>query len=137
MQIAIEIPKYIVDMCKASGCVIDADTEKVGKAIANGTPLPEQHSDLIERDALKQRIASVFPMVSAGVTSEIDAMPTIIPATEEEQIEKCCFTCKWDYSNFKEYVDEEEKLAHCRKCKQASGYEPMKAGRQSATEEGE
>ena len=41
MQIVIEIPKYIVDMCKASGCVIDADAEKVGKAIATGTPLPE------------------------------------------------------------------------------------------------
>ena len=56
MQIVIEISKYIADMCKECGCVIDADTEKVGKAIKNGTPLPEHHGDLKDVDEIAKAI---------------------------------------------------------------------------------
>lgn len=51
MKLIIDIPKYIADMCKECGRVIDADTEKVGKAIKNGTPLPKGHGRLIDADA--------------------------------------------------------------------------------------
>lgn len=53
MKLIIDIPKYIADMCKECGRVIDADTEKVGKAIKNGTPLPKGHGRLIDADELK------------------------------------------------------------------------------------
>lgn len=52
-------------------------------AVMNGTVLPEHHGKLIDADALKQRIAKVFPMVYGGVASEIDNAETIIPATKE------------------------------------------------------
>lgn len=87
MQIVIEIPKYIIDMCKASGCVIDADVEKVGEAIANGTPLPEHFGELIERDkVLKSLVNYVGGKKSLGQC--IDDVPTIIEATEQKQHER-------------------------------------------------
>jgi hypothetical protein len=84
MQIVIDVPKYIVDMCKASGCVIDADTEKVGKAIATGSPLPEHHGRLIDADALlKEHPINTYTFPSIVVENA----PTIIPATKEAESE--------------------------------------------------
>lgn len=77
MQIVIDIPKYIADMCKECGRVIDADTEKVGKAIKNGTPLPK-HGRLIDADALLRKHTKIdtYPFPSTTINSA----PTIIEA---------------------------------------------------------
>jgi len=97
MQIVIEIPKYIVDMCKASGCVIDADTEKVGKAIATGSPLPEHHGRLIDADKYIENMHKTewlgddvkdeyLEEISVDTFNEIT--PTIIPATAKTLFDK-------------------------------------------------
>ena len=81
MQIVIDIHKEeYEDIIHDEACGLHPLT----RAVFKGIVLPEHHSDLIERDALKQRIASVFPMVYGGVASEIDGADTIIPATESE-----------------------------------------------------
>ena len=41
MQVIIEIPKFVYDMAKAQKKVIDADVDIVGKAIIEGTILPD------------------------------------------------------------------------------------------------
>lgn len=43
MKLIIEIPKFVYDMIKATNKVIHADSEIVGEAILNGTPLPKGH----------------------------------------------------------------------------------------------
>ncbi len=52
--------------------------QKIGKWIANGTPLPKHHGRLIDADMLRKNW--VF---GSREKIEIDAAPTIIPATKE------------------------------------------------------
>jgi len=55
MKIVIDVPKTIYTNIKSSFSIklSDANTDKVIKAIKNGTPLPKGHGDLIDRDKLE------------------------------------------------------------------------------------
>lgn len=50
MHVVIEIPKFVYDMTKAQKKVIDADVDIVGKAIIEGTVLPDNatNGDMIK-----------------------------------------------------------------------------------------
>lgn len=59
VEAVVKIPKFVYDMTKAQKKVIDADVEIVGKAIANGTVLHENHGKIvdlgnIDRDKIEQ-----------------------------------------------------------------------------------
>lgn len=56
IRMVIDIPKYVYDTCKDLSLVADADIEKVGKAIANGTLLPKGHGRtiILSEDAVKR-----------------------------------------------------------------------------------
>ena len=136
IELVIKIPKELINQLDDDNypSIISWFETTLYCAIKNGIPLPKGYGDLIDRnELLKQPLDNVnYP------SNYVRIAPTIIPATKEEkQIKKYCYTCKWDYSNFKEYADEATKLAHCRNCKQASGHEPMKVGRQTVTKEGD
>ena len=81
MELVCNIPDKLYRKWETSKFTLEEAVQFVD-CVMKGIPL-SKHYDLIERDTLKQRIASVFPMVSAGVISEIDTMATIIPATKE------------------------------------------------------
>ena len=101
MQIVIEIPKEAYKLLQREG-VDWLGAEHILDAVANGTPLPEHHR-LIEADRLKEELD--YYIREAGWSDDhnealtrckefIDHVPTIIPATEEKQIEKNCDNCK-------------------------------------------
>ena len=50
MHVVIEIPKFVYDMTKAQKKVIDADVDIVGKAIVEGSVLPDNatNGDMIK-----------------------------------------------------------------------------------------
>lgn len=99
MQIVIEIPdgtKNAIDM----GTINQVLTSKVWKAIKNGTPLPEHHGDLVDRNELlkqyglenatkygnkdaEQQKHSYSTMMMYEIADMIEDAETIIPATKE------------------------------------------------------
>lgn len=96
MQILINIPKeqYISLNPKSRNDVIEVvDDVLIIDAIKNGIPLPEHHSDLIERsslnvDNLDCAYDSNFELdfgrlYTLDVVKMIEKAPTIIPATKE------------------------------------------------------
>lgn len=57
MQIAIDIDKELYEDIKEHGlCGYCSDLEIVNEAIANGTPLPEGHGDLINKSKIYEAI---------------------------------------------------------------------------------
>ena len=86
MQIVIEIPEaeYIATKVLVQSHNIGSANDRV---IANGTPLPEHHGDLIDKDAIQEIMIDDglhFIIWRKGLDMEckINA-PTIIPATKE------------------------------------------------------
>ena len=58
MQIVIDIPKGFYNHVKGHKDIFTyglVNGEKIGEIIANGIVLPEQHGDLIDRDAFERR----------------------------------------------------------------------------------
>ena len=53
MQIVIDVPEYIYKLCQGHGDI-------VYKYIANGTPLPKGHGDLVDRDAISERYFAIY-----------------------------------------------------------------------------
>ena len=90
MKIVIDIPKFVYDMTKAQKKVIDADVEIVGKAIANGTPLPKGHGRLIDEDEIKWDelwIENQYGRCCVGYAADLVHTPTIIEADKEVENE--------------------------------------------------
>lgn len=65
MQAVIEIPKFVYDMTKAQKKVIDADVEIVGKAIVEGSVLPDNATN---GDVVK----ALFPNIDKNFSNVID-----------------------------------------------------------------
>ena len=51
MKIVIDIPDFIYERLKED---VDCGMVNLNSAIANGTPLPKEHGDLIDRDKLEK-----------------------------------------------------------------------------------
>ena len=96
MQIVIDIPEEDFDRLKKRIKFAPLDATHYETAIANGTPLPEHHSDLIERDAVcisecnltikdcAQRCTFSLPCKEMTlVRAAVNNTPTIIPAMKE------------------------------------------------------
>jgi len=100
MQIVIEISEEDrKDICNIH--FVHEDLKfKIGKSIMNGTPLPDHHGDLIDRNKLikqyglenatkygnkdaEQQRHSYSTMMMYEIADMIDDAPTIIPATKE------------------------------------------------------
>jgi len=54
MQIVIDIPEEIVKYIKNNGCLSVIYIDEVAKAIQKGTPLPEEHNNLIDFNSLEE-----------------------------------------------------------------------------------
>lgn len=64
MQAVIEIPKFVYDMIKAQKKVIDADVEIVGKAIVEGSVLPDNATN---GDVIKALFPDGSQVKGAGI----------------------------------------------------------------------
>jgi hypothetical protein len=85
MKIVIDISD---DTYKAvyNGCMLPPDVENVVNAIKNGTPLPEQHGDLFDRNSLEldSDWSDYYDGFSAYSESQVRLAPTIIEGSESE-----------------------------------------------------
>lgn len=89
MEIVINISEESYKNIKEQVGKRDYPDMQIGRAIANGIPLPKGHGRLVDADALKQvyentEDAEVCKWTLYGVTSEIDDAETIIDAEECE-----------------------------------------------------
>lgn len=57
------------------------DKKQIGKIVG---VLPEQHGDLIDRDALKDIISNARRLGTVAINYYIDHQPTIVPAERSE-----------------------------------------------------
>ena len=114
MQIVIEIPESTYKEIMYDSQFTDWNLNCYERAIKNGTPLPEHHSDLIERDALLDNVKdygegqSKLMLIDPYYVRRAD---TIIPATKEENLEKSCKNCRY---HDKGMLDAESK--RCEAC---------------------
>ena len=94
MQIVIDINEHIYKQIMADSEVYILDNEVdrilIENAIYNGTPLPEHHGDLIDRDELKSKIMyaedkayETWDELYDCVLEDIENAPTIIEADKE------------------------------------------------------
>ena len=94
MQIVIDIPEAEYDLIvNDEACGLNVLT----RAIANGTPLPKGHGDLIDRNAVNEEFYSIYnsAMACSNKPSDkylldkwsvcLDTSPTIIEADEVEE----------------------------------------------------
>lgn len=78
MKIVIDIPEYIYKLCQGHGDI-------VYRYIANGTPLPKGHGDLIDRNKIEY-LKAIYDMRWSRITPSECAQkikysaPTIIEA---------------------------------------------------------
>lgn len=64
MHVVIEIPKFVYDMTKAQKKVIDADVDIVGKAIVEGSVLPDNATN---GDVIKALFPDGSQVKGAGI----------------------------------------------------------------------
>ena len=57
MKLVIEIDSYVLEHCKRH--VREHYANNIEEAIANGIPLPEEHGDLVDRDAINDRFYNI------------------------------------------------------------------------------
>ena len=84
MQIVIEIDEKLHGRIFHSDTIYDDDKADVVKAIVNGTPLPKNHGDLIDRNKLldcSYEIDSFYCLYDLVVSvDDVKDAPTIIEA---------------------------------------------------------
>ena len=100
MQIVIDIPRYVAELCCENKINAPVDIATIVNAIRNGTPLPKGHGRLIDADELEEMFgkkcvgdcgACVTKRQTDGkgrfydTCSLIDLAPTIIEADEEKE----------------------------------------------------
>lgn len=96
MKIVIDIPQYIYEHAKEQS--EDSNDEwDVMRAIANGTPLPKGHGDLIDKEKLKGNINGWYDFMKdickqpymtlkqEEIIGKIDMMTPIIEADKEKE----------------------------------------------------
>ena len=79
MKIVIDIPDFIYERLKED---VNCGMVNLNSAIANGTPLPKGHGDLIDRSKLHTNYVGTELDTDLAVYLEptIDNAPTVIPA---------------------------------------------------------
>lgn len=77
MKLVIDIPEEAYELLKNEG-VDWLGAEHILDAVANGTPLPEDHGDLIDVNAI--RIIESFDGCRYALEREIRRLPVIIKA---------------------------------------------------------
>jgi hypothetical protein len=77
MQIVIEIPEESYRLLQNKG-VDWLGAEHILTAVANGTPLPKGHGDLIDKDMVLRNAKSTQTIV------DVNNVPTIIPAERSD-----------------------------------------------------
>ncbi len=88
MQIVIEFPKEVWE--RYVNLALDGEALSFwGNLIANGTPLPKGHGDLIDRDCLELDCdwSDYYDGFSAYSESQVRLAPTVIEADKEESEE--------------------------------------------------
>ena len=100
IELVIKIPEGVMEYIKNNDCLAVSYIDEVAKAIKNGTPLPEHHGDLIDRNELikqyglenatkygnkgaEQQRHSYSTMMMYEIADMIEDAETIIPATKE------------------------------------------------------
>ena len=77
IELVIKIPKELYEAYKGRPPMLgDAGMDMIAQSIANGTPLPKGHGDLIDRGELKTH----FIGTEQGTDLEVYLEPTIINA---------------------------------------------------------
>jgi hypothetical protein len=94
MKIVIDIPKKTYNEIKEGTMITCGETfaKKLVGYIRNGTPLPEHHGDLVDRDAIEVlRIRNIEREYDKGFDAGVSCMvnriletPTIIEGSESE-----------------------------------------------------
>ena len=88
MKIVIDIPEESYKLLKDEG-VDWLGAEHILDAVANGTPLPKRHGDLIDREELINKYAGWYNLVTdksikAVSVSELYQIEPIIPADGDD-----------------------------------------------------
>ena len=82
MQIMIELPQKLCTEIKQSYSIRldDKSTDKIIKAIKNGTVIPEHHGDLVDKDELWD----AYNDLDYDFYEAYDSVPTILEGTVKE-----------------------------------------------------
>lgn len=84
IELVIKLPKDIIEGAKSSPNYYPTYLfEKIWRAIANGTPLPKGHGQLIDADKLSEEIFVIDAYSEESVKEQINDAPTVIPADKE------------------------------------------------------
>lgn len=80
IELVIKIPEELYEAYKGRPPMLgDAGMDMIAQAIANGTPLPKGHGDLIDRKELN------IPSEEMVAKMAVHYAPTIIEADKEEE----------------------------------------------------
>lgn len=79
MKVIIEVPDFIYKAITERD-YLDCPTVNLNKAIIEGTVLPEEHGDLIDRDKLKFEMPTPIEDEYKTAYRIIDSMPAVIEA---------------------------------------------------------
>lgn len=87
MKRIVDIPDELIKKVK-DHCVYPYDVDKICEAILDGTPLPEHHADLIDRDELltwSHKMDTMYCIYDEVVdVGDIKNAPTIIERSDSE-----------------------------------------------------
>lgn len=95
MEIVIKIPEGLKDVFE-NRTVTALDVEEMRMAIKNGTPLPKEHGDLVDRDAVNSRFYDIWRELESYSNKpsykelldrwsmRMDTAPTIIEGGDSE-----------------------------------------------------
>lgn len=129
IELVIKIPEEEYKLCKRQYDTECLDTLMI--AVKYGIPLPEHHGDLKDVDKIKEEAIDMSQWGSDtayGVwVEDIDATPTIIPATKKEKLS--CDTCKHKDKKYQEFP--------CIDCLEKDRYEEGERMREATKEERE
>ena len=83
MKIVIDIPEAVIDRAKGKDGLklCDIDTKFICNQVANGTPLPKGHGDLIDREVAYAEFDKACLSWEGGLLKYV---PTVIPADTEK-----------------------------------------------------
>lgn len=94
IELVIKIPEELYEAYKRRPPMLgDAGMDMIAQSIANGTPLPKGHGDLIDRKALGIAPIDGTDLPAAGclmvyLAEDVDGAPTIIEADKVDEDNK-------------------------------------------------
>lgn len=86
MQIVIDIPKELYESYECRPPMLgDVGMDMIAQSIANGTPLPEGHGDLVDISPYKGKVICSHLYSGVKKLIEVDSIKPIIEAEEGEE----------------------------------------------------